>query len=188
MMLANRLMGGTPDGAAGSVRFDLMRLPLGVLSGMGFIGGGAILRRGDLVMGLTTAASLWLATMVGICLGAGQLVLGCAGTAVGLVGLWGLHPIERFLVRERQGTLTVEHGDAASTAKILERAEAAGFRIKARSVLRQSVAPSHTLRLVLAYRAAERDDVRPEALVDDLVALPGVSRTQWMDGSLDEPR
>jgi putative Mg2+ transporter-C (MgtC) family protein len=43
---------------------DLMRLPLGSLTGMGFIGGGAILRRGDLITGVTTAATLWLATVI----------------------------------------------------------------------------------------------------------------------------
>jgi putative Mg2+ transporter-C (MgtC) family protein len=37
---------------------DLMRLPLGILTGVGFIGGGAILRRGSLIVGVTTAATL----------------------------------------------------------------------------------------------------------------------------------
>jgi len=40
------------------VMLDLMRLPLGVLSGMGFIGAGTIVRRNDLVQGVTTAATL----------------------------------------------------------------------------------------------------------------------------------
>jgi uncharacterized membrane protein YhiD involved in acid resistance len=41
---------------------DLMRLPLGILTGVGFIGAGAIVRKGDLVLGITTAATLWFAT------------------------------------------------------------------------------------------------------------------------------
>src|SRR5580700_3335317 len=45
------------------VVMDLMRLPLGILSGMGFIGGGAILRRGNFVIGVTTAATLWFVTV-----------------------------------------------------------------------------------------------------------------------------
>jgi len=44
------------------VMLDLMRLPLGILSGMGFIGAGAILRRGSAVVGVTTAATLWFVT------------------------------------------------------------------------------------------------------------------------------
>jgi putative Mg2+ transporter-C (MgtC) family protein len=38
---------------------DLMRLPLGILTGVGFIGGGVILRRDNIVIGVTTAATLW---------------------------------------------------------------------------------------------------------------------------------
>ncbi len=45
---------------------DLMRLPLGILSGMGFIGGGAILRRDNMVLGVTTAATLWFVTVMGL--------------------------------------------------------------------------------------------------------------------------
>ena len=52
------------------VMLDLMRLPLGVLSGMGFIGAGAIVRRNDLVQGVTTAATLWYVTMMGPALAA----------------------------------------------------------------------------------------------------------------------
>jgi uncharacterized membrane protein YhiD involved in acid resistance len=44
---------------------DVMRLPLGILTGMGFIGAGAILHRGKAVIGVTTAATLWLATLMG---------------------------------------------------------------------------------------------------------------------------
>src|SRR5580692_845340 len=50
------LAGRTPDSF---VMNDLMRLPLGILSGMGFIGAGAIIRRDNLIVGVTTAATLW---------------------------------------------------------------------------------------------------------------------------------
>lgn len=51
---------------------DLMRLPLGILTGVGFIGVGAILRRGSLVIGVTTAATLWYVTVIGCALAAGR--------------------------------------------------------------------------------------------------------------------
>src|SRR5579863_6917655 len=59
---------------------DLMRLPLGILTGVGFIGGGVILRRDDIIVGVTTAATLWLVTVVGLCFGGGQLGLGVVAT------------------------------------------------------------------------------------------------------------
>jgi hypothetical protein len=72
------------------VRLDIMRLPLGILSGVGFIGAGAILRRGDTVRGVTTAATIWLVTVIGRCFGGGQLGLGAAATVIGVAALWGI--------------------------------------------------------------------------------------------------
>src|SRR6185312_17425482 len=77
--------GRTPDSF---ITNDLMRLPLGILTGVGFIGGGVILRRGDVVVGVTTAATLWMMTVIGLCLGGGQLALGVAATALALLALW----------------------------------------------------------------------------------------------------
>ena len=58
MIEANWLVVHTTDTQISILRLDMMRLPLGILSGIGFIGAGAILRRGEMVRGLTTAATL----------------------------------------------------------------------------------------------------------------------------------
>lgn len=86
---------------------DLMRLPLGILTGVGFIGGGAILRRGNLVVGVTTAATLWYVTVVGLCFGGGQVLLGWAATGLGLFVLWGLAWIEEIMPVQQQARLAV---------------------------------------------------------------------------------
>ena len=94
MIQMNLLMptaGKTPDSFAS---LDLMRLPLGILTGMGFIGGGAILRRGNMVQGVTTAATLWIVTVIGLCLGGGQLALGMTTLALALITLWVLKRLE----------------------------------------------------------------------------------------------
>ena len=79
MIQANLLLGAAGRPADSFVTLDLMRLPLGILSGMGFIGGGVILKRQNLVFGITTAATLWFVTVLGLCFGGGQTVLGsCA--------------------------------------------------------------------------------------------------------------
>ncbi|GLS39727.1 hypothetical protein GCM10010869_53240 [Mesorhizobium tianshanense] len=75
-------VGTDPDSFA---RMDVLRFPLGVLTGVGFIGGGAMLRRGSLVSGVTTAATLWMMTMIGLAFGGGQYALGAAGTALTLI-------------------------------------------------------------------------------------------------------
>jgi putative Mg2+ transporter-C (MgtC) family protein len=86
---------------------DVMRLPLGILSGMGFIGGAVILRREEGVLGVTTAATLWLTTVVGLCFGGGQLLLGGLGTASALVVLTALRGLEDLVPREYRAVLVV---------------------------------------------------------------------------------
>ena len=97
---------GRPPGSF--VMNDLMRFPLGILTGVGFIGGGAILRRESIVIGVTTAATLWLVTVIGLCIGGGQIALGIAATAIGIFALWGLKWIEGRFSHERRACLTVQ--------------------------------------------------------------------------------
>src|SRR5437899_13040955 len=98
------LSGKTPESF---VVMDLMRLPLGILTGVGFIGGGAILKKGDLVTGVTTAATLWLVTVIGLCLGGGQLVLGSIATALGVVTLWFLTCVDVFIPLEHLASIVI---------------------------------------------------------------------------------
>jgi putative Mg2+ transporter-C (MgtC) family protein len=86
---------------------DLMRLPLGILTGVGFIGGGAILHRRDLITGVTTAATLWVVTVIGLCLGGGQTILGIAATVLALSVLWGLKWCDQHMPREQRATLVI---------------------------------------------------------------------------------
>ena len=90
MLQVNLLLPMTGKTSGSFAVMDLMRLPLGILSGMGFIGAGAIVRKDSLVHGLTTAATLWFVTVLGLCFGGGQLALGLVGLALGVVVLEGL--------------------------------------------------------------------------------------------------
>jgi len=86
---------------------DLMRLPLGILTGVGFIGGGTILKKGDLVTGVTTAATLWVVTVIGLCIGGGQIVLGLAATGLAVLTLWILKWVDVVIPREHRAKLIV---------------------------------------------------------------------------------
>src|SRR5271155_5792969 len=115
MIQANLLLNTTGKAGDSFVTLDLMRLPLGILTGMGFIGGGAILRRGNLVTGVTTAATLWLATALGLCFGGGQHGLGLATLGLGIATLWGLKWLELRIKQERRGILTLVIGEGGPT-------------------------------------------------------------------------
>lgn len=107
MIQANILLpiGGRTSDSFGVM--DLMRLPLGILTGVGFIGAGAIFRRRDLVAGVTTAATLWVITVIGLCFGGGQLKLGIIATVLATFTLWALKWIDLRLPREQRGMLAI---------------------------------------------------------------------------------
>jgi putative Mg2+ transporter-C (MgtC) family protein len=107
MILTNILLpisGKTPESFA---VMDPMRLPLGILTGVGFIGGGTIVKKGDLVTGVTTAATLWLMTVIGLCLGGGQLLLGITATVLAVLTLWVLKWVDVAMPREHRGRLVL---------------------------------------------------------------------------------
>lgn len=90
---------------------DLERLPLGILSGIGFIGAGVIVKRdNNIVSGVTTAATIWFVSVLGLLFGGGQLRLGCAATVLAIAILWGLKWAENFMPRMQQGHLCLALG------------------------------------------------------------------------------
>jgi putative Mg2+ transporter-C (MgtC) family protein len=107
---------------------DLMRLPLGILTGVGFIGGGAILKRGESVSGVTTAATLWIVTAIGLCLGGGQLFLGITGTALALLTLRAMKWIDARIARERRATLVVASASVVSASNLNPLIAPRGYR------------------------------------------------------------
>lgn len=105
MIQANTILATSLD-TGGSM--DILRFPLGILTGVGFIGGGAILRRGDIATGVTTAATLWVITAIGLCFGGGQIVVGAVATALTLVVLAPLKHLQMLMPCEEKGSVTLK--------------------------------------------------------------------------------
>jgi putative Mg2+ transporter-C (MgtC) family protein len=84
---------------AGSVAapIDPTRIAAQIVSGIGFLGAGAILKDGIVIRGLTTAASLWATSAVGMAAGAGEYVIAAVATGVILVSLWPINALAERL-------------------------------------------------------------------------------------------
>jgi putative Mg2+ transporter-C (MgtC) family protein len=179
-MIQVDLLMNPPDTHNSIVRLDPMRLPLGILSGMGFIGGGVIVRKGSMVRGLTTAATLWIATVLGLCFGGGQLALGFAGTTIAIATLWGLKSVESRVFRSHRGVLFVDFGGARpDEAALFEWVRQAGFHVRSRRIDRRVSANETHLRLEGHYTGPY-----PKWSIDFLRAVSrydGVLRAQWSD-------
>ena len=124
MLQANQLMDTTGKRPDSFVVLDLMRLPLGILSGIGFIGAGAILRKDGLVYGVTTAATMWFVTVLGLLFGGGQLKLAMAATGLALFVLWVLKWVEMNIPTRRSGFLALELAEDGAPANLPRPTEA----------------------------------------------------------------
>ncbi|BCF91987.1 MULTISPECIES: MgtC/SapB family protein [Paraburkholderia] len=92
---------------------DPSRIAAQVVSGIGFLGAGSILLRGEIIRGLTTAASLWSVAAIGLAVGGGLYTASIAATIIILIILAGIKPIEkRFITvkQRRQLSMLVERG------------------------------------------------------------------------------
>lgn len=149
---------------------DMMRLPLGILTGVGFIGGGAILRKGDLVTGVTTAATLWLMTVIGLCLGGGQLLLGSVATVLAVPTLRALKWVDFVMPREHRARLAVTSGTHWEVMEELPRlAQAMGYRMRFQEQRRQPGSDSSDFTFELGWR-------RPELTSPPLELLRAIDR------------
>lgn len=82
-----------------SYSVDVTRIASSVAAGIGFLGGGAILKHGATIRGLTTAASLWVTAAIGVAVGFGQFFMATVSTVALLVALVGLRRPARWLDR-----------------------------------------------------------------------------------------
>ena len=78
---------------------DAGRIASNVVTGIGFIGAGTIIQSGGSIIGITTAASIWVASAIGLALGCGFYFGGLLGTILAIVILKILHEIEKKYIR-----------------------------------------------------------------------------------------
>ena len=120
---------------ASGVTFDPTRIAAQIVTGIGFIGAGAIIRHGLTVRGLTTAATLWMVAAIGMACGAGFYWAAVIATGIGLVGLGPLRLVSRQLRdRPHRRELQVDLVSGASAAPVLAVLEEVGAGITSFSI------------------------------------------------------
>lgn len=146
---------------------DPARIAAQIVTGVGFLGAGAILKEGATIRGLTTAASLWTVAAVGMAAGAGAWGVAVATAVLALVSLWPLAIVtERFVGRDRHRVsiqlVTGPHGLGRVVATISE----AGGTI---AHLASTRGPTGQLNVTVELRAADVvDGAAITAAVGDL--------------------
>jgi putative Mg2+ transporter-C (MgtC) family protein len=157
------------------VHVDPSRIASAVVTAVGFLAGGAIVRTGISIQGLTTAAAIWLVTAIGMCAGAGMYVEGVAATVLGLAALTGLRWFEErgghFVPRRVCVELDDKAKDAAAVVEALRAIDATVEDLEYEKRLDGDKA-----RVVVTLRVECTDKVTAARLVEIIEAVSGVRR------------
>jgi putative Mg2+ transporter-C (MgtC) family protein len=163
-------------GAAPQVRFDPTRIAAQVVTGIGFLGAGAILRYGTTVRGLTTAASLWVVAAIGLAIGAGAYLISAVTTAVTLLALLALKPLRTRLVRglrKEHEEFLIEVDPQLEVEGLVHDLGEEGVRVD-----HFRVEEEDGVRQIVVFLALPPDR-RPEDMAGVLARVPGVRNVDW---------
>jgi putative Mg2+ transporter-C (MgtC) family protein len=162
-------------GVGTGITFDPTRIAAQVVTGIGFLGAGAIIRQGLTVRGLTTAATLWIAAAIGMACGAGFYWAAGLATAVALFSLGPLRLVSRrVLDRPHERRLEVELEEKAGAAAVLRELEASGSAVRSLSLADTDGKRVARITVDLPHGAA------PDAVLVRLGELEDVRAIQWL--------
>jgi len=161
---------------AGQVAFDPTRMAAQVVSGVGFLGAGTILRFRASVRGLTTAASLWAVAGMGLAVGAGFVWGAVMATAIILLTLFGFSRMERAMRKKVYQVLVVETtgtgDDLVEIRRVLSE-----FGVEIRDLDVRKMDPSGHTRLEFSVKLLNDQDARD--LLEHLLRLERTKRAHW---------
>jgi putative Mg2+ transporter-C (MgtC) family protein len=154
---------------------DPSRIAAQIVTGIGFLGGGAIVRHGLTVKGVTTAASIWATASVGVAIGAGSYVLGVGGAVLVVATLFGLRRAD--LVLQRWGVSREEYLIEAVPGFDMERLAEIGRREKVAVRGMELQEDDDATRITLLVKLPP--GYRPARLLNALSRVEGVREVEW---------
>jgi putative Mg2+ transporter-C (MgtC) family protein len=166
------------DSGAAVVRADPTRIAAQIVTGIGFLGAGAIIRQGLSVRGLTTAATLWVVAAVGLAAGAGYYSAAVITTALVLIALYPLRIVAYRIVRRfrtEDGRLLVELPAGHPLGAVTDEIERLGARIHSIEVSQEGD------RRRLELDVALPRDTAPAGLVARVADVEDVAEVRWSD-------
>jgi putative Mg2+ transporter-C (MgtC) family protein len=169
MVLSSQFVYYQHYGHGDLVEVDTSRIAASVVSGIGFLAGGAILRTGLTVQGLTTAAGLWLVTAIGMCAGAGMYPESGVVTVMGLTALTVLRRFEDKDDKRWTRRITVTLLGSTPSALVLDAMKELGVAV---SEVEYEWRAGDTVSLVMDVQGP--DSVGVPSVIGAIEAIDGV--------------
>ncbi len=165
------------DVYAGRVALDPARLAAGVVTGIGFLGAGTIMRYKAAVRGLTTAASLWVVTGIGLAVGTGLYFGAIVTMAIAVISLMFFGRLEHVMIRKDwYKTIVIETKDGLEQLKnIREILSEYGCEITDFEVERQKEGANMVLKVGIKLSTSRHN----AQLIQDVAQLEGIKGVKW---------
>ncbi|GAA4929643.1 MgtC/SapB family protein [Streptomonospora halophila] len=160
-----------------SITLDPSRVAAQIASGIGFIGAGVIFVRQDIVRGLTTAATIWVAAAVGTAAGAGLWLVAAAVTAAHYLVALGYPPLLRLITRRRPQTapIRVSYQDGQGVLRaVLADVTERGFSVQEVDTRRKEVGDPRAAVIELVLHVRGGKGTQTQDLAAALAETPGV--------------
>ncbi|NMO00384.1 MgtC/SapB family protein [Gordonia sp. TBRC 11910] len=168
---------------------DPRRVAAQVVSGIGFLCGGVILKQGVSIVGLNTAATIWATAAVGALCGAGMFAAAAVATAIVFVGNFVLRPLgavigRRAVTRETEQRFLIEvdcrpDAEAAVRGALFDRMRADGFRV----VSVDSTQTGSHARISAQVSTHNTRKASVTESLESLASLGGVEHARWAESS-----
>ena len=165
-------------GVSGRLVFDPNRMGAGIVTGIGFLGAATVLRSGDLLRGLTTAACIWFVAGLGIVLGTGQYAVAVVATAIVLAVLTGVNWAASWIEPRIYRNLVVRTRGRGAEELVREvRVELKRLQMRVLDIAASKDSAEGVTEI--AFYVSLKNEFQSPALVEHVAALDGVSAASW---------
>ena len=161
----------------GIYNIDPLRMSAQVISGIGFLGAGTIIKEGVNIKGLTTAASIWAVACIGITVGTGFYFEAVIATAIIYIALRGLKKVDEFITKNKI-TFTVEVIVDDMPGKVGQIGSTLGKHNINISNMEMVLNENQTVTIILVVKLLH--DIPHENLMDELMQISGVKRVRFI--------
>ncbi len=163
------------------VRLDPARIASYAIASMGFLGAGAIITGKGSVRGLTTAASLWMVTALGLAVGAGYIIPAIFSTAISLLILYGLRRIKTLFPRDEHTVLTLTYHSKEKPLEQIKRI-LADYAISIQFINLKVEFPAENITYRL--RLLSKENMPWGQIVKRLSETKGLGEIRWEEGEV----
>lgn len=159
---------------------DPARISSAIVTGIGFIGAGAVMKSGYGVHGITTAASLWISAAIGMAIGIGFFEIAVVSTFLALFTLFVLNKVEQLFLKHSYRRLTVTFKDTDGTLEKMHALLAKKARVQRYSYTKDLTEKTVQAHFILKILARGVTDIRSHAIEKDIRSkIKGVKKISW---------